>query len=299
MSAPRRPLVLAAALGLVAAAIAGCAAVGPLAAKATSTQVLDQAISVDAAGVTVRVEMFNGSIKVRVGDAGKVHAEVQTTGVGASQSEAEADRAKIEVKLTTDASGAVLLQAVYTPKPTSPDNRSASAVVDVPAGVALDLHTSNGEVTTTGVSGGVTVDTSNGAVTLSGLAAGADVRTSNGAVSVDGTGLMQIETSNGKVAVRGEGTSVRAHTSNGDVTYEGSFGDGAQVIETSNAAITVRIPTASHFSLDASTTNAKATAEGFAIASSGAGAALKGSVGTGGPSVVLRTSNGAILVAAR
>lgn len=299
LTALRRCLAALVMLVLAASAFAACGATGPFAAKASSSQSYDQAISLDAAGVTVRVEMFNGSIKVRAGDAGTVHADVTTTGVGPTQAEAEADRAKIQVTLGVDA-GVVTLRAVYPPQPGSPGNRSASAEVVVPAGVALDLHTSNGAVTTTGVTGAVGVETSNGVVTLSGLAAGATIRTSNGGVDVDGSGLMQIETSNAKVSVTGESSSIRAHTSNGAVSYEGSFGDGAQVIETSNASITVSLPAASRFSLDASTSNAKARIEGFTFARSAPGSdTLKGSVGTGGPSVVLRTTNGSIDVRAR
>jgi hypothetical protein len=300
MPAPRRPLVILAALGLAAAAVAGCAELPPFAVTSSGTQSLEVAIPADAPAVAVRVEMFNGPIEVRAGDPGRVAAVVTTRGVGASTAEAEADRAKIQVTLDANPDGSVLLRAVYQPNPASPNDRAASAVVEVPPAASLDLRTSNGAVRTSGVGGAVDVRTSNGPVTLADLGAGATVRTSNGAVEVAGGGLLDVETSNGRITIRGTGATVRAATSNGDLSFEGTFSDGAQQLETSNNPITVRLPASASFALDARTSNAAVIVEGFSITTSGAatGSTLQGSVGTGGPSITLRTSNAAIVVSA-
>jgi len=301
MSVPRRPLAILAVLLLAAAAAAGCADVSPLAMTSTGTQTLEATIPSDAPAVTVRVEMFNGPIEVQAGAPGRVSAVVTTRGAGSSNADAEADRAKIQVTLDTNPDGSVLLRAVYQPSPSSPTNRAASAVVEAPPGAALDLRTSNGAVTTTGVVGTVDARTSNGAVTLADLGAGATVRTSNGAVEVAGSGLLDVETSNGRVTIRGTGATVRASSSNGDLSFEGTFSDGAQQLETSNNPIAVRLPADASFALDARTSNARVTLDGFSITTSGAasGATLQGAVGTGGPSITLRTSNAAIVVSAQ
>jgi hypothetical protein len=301
MSAPRRPLVILAALGLAAAAVAACADQPPFAITASGTQSLEVTIPGDAPAVTVRVEMFNGPIEVRAGSPGQVSAVVTTRGSGSSNADAEADRAKIQVTLDANPDGSVLLRAVYQPSPSSPNNRAASAIVEVPPDAALDLRTSNGGVRSAGVAGAVAVRTSNGAVTLADLGAGATVRTSNAAVEIAGSGLLDIETSNGRVAIRGTAATIRASTSNGDLSFEGSFSEGAQELETSNNPITVRLPSDASFALDARTSNARVTLDGFSITTSGAasGATLQGAVGTGGPSVTLRTSNAAIVVSAQ
>jgi phage baseplate assembly protein gpV len=298
MSAPRSPLAV---LLLAAAAVAGCADVSPLAMTATGTQTLEVTIPAGASPVTVRVEMFNGPIKVEAGAAGRVSAVVTTKGSGSSNAEAEADRAKIQVTLDANSDGSVLLRAVYQPNPASPNNRAASAVVEVPPGAALDLRTSNGAVTTTGVAGVVDVRTSNGAVTLADLGAGATVRTSNGAVEIAGSGTLDVETSNGKVIIQGTDATVRASTSNGDLSFEGTFSGGPQALQTSNNPITVRLPATASFSLDARTSNADVTVDGFSIRTTGAasGGTLQGTVGTGGPSITLRTSNAPIVVSAQ
>ena len=300
MLAPRRTLATLAALALAAAAVAGCGDRSPIAISATGTQTLEETIPADAPAVTVRVEMFNGPIEVRAGAPGRVSAVVTTRGSGSSNADAEADRAKIQVTLDANPDGSVLLRAVYGPNPSSPNNRAASAVVEVPPAATLDLRTSNGAVTTVGVSGAVDARTSNGAVTLADLGAGATVRTSNGAVEIAGAGILDVETSNGRVAIEGTAATLRASTSNGDLSFKGTFSDGAQQLRTSNNPITVRLPADASFALDASTSNANVTLDGFSITTSGAasGATLQGTVGTGGPSVTLRTSNAAIVVSA-
>lgn len=294
------PLVALLAALLVALATAGCTGGSPLQARATDSETLQVAVPGDGWAVKVRVEMFNGPIQVRAGADGEVSATVTTTGTGATQADAEADRQQIQVTLEANPDGTVLLRAVYQPNPNSPDSRAASAAVVVPAAAALDLRTSNGAVTSADVDGAIDVRTSNGPVTLADAPAGATVRTSNATVEVAGGGLLDIESSNGRVRVFGNGATVRATTSNADLTFEGTFSDGAQGLETSNGPITVRLPAGSSFGLDAQTSNGSVTLDGFEIRTTGAAAddTLQGTVGTGGPSIVLRTSNASIVVAA-
>jgi hypothetical protein len=292
--APRRLLALALALALATAGLAACAADGPFAITASGTQTLEEAIPSDAPSVTVRVEMFNGPIEVRPGAAGKVSAVVTTTGSGGSKDEAEADRARIQVTLDANPDGSVLLRAVYQPDPSSPNNRAASAVVDVPADAALDLRTSNGDVTTGGIGGSIAVDTSNGAVRLAEAAAGATVRTSNKGVEIDGGGAFDVETSNGAIVLRGTEATVRADTSNASISFEGTLADAAQSLSTSNEGIFVRLPASSSFALDAQTSGgAHVLVTGFDVRTTGAvgDSTLQGTVGTGGPAITLRTSN--------
>jgi len=291
---PRVPVAALAAVLLLGSSLAACAGDGPFAITASGTQTLETQVPSDASGFTVRVEMFNGPIEVRAGAPGRVRAEVTTTGAGGSKDEAEADRAKIQVTLVANPDGSVLLRAVYQPNPSSPNNRAASAVVDVPPGAALDLGTSNGNVSTTGIAGPIQIATSNGAVRLAEVAADATVRTSNKEVEIDGRGTFDVETSNAAIVLRGDGATVRADTSNATISYEGSMSDAAQSLETSNEAIYLRLPADASFGLDAQTSGgAGVLVQGFDVRTTGAsgGDTLQGTVGTGGPSITLRTSN--------
>jgi DUF4097 and DUF4098 domain-containing protein YvlB len=285
---------------VLAVVVAGCGQGSPLQARATDTETLSVDVPAGSWAALVRVEMFNGPIQVRAGAPGEVSAVVTTTGTGTTQADAESDRQQIQVTLDANPDGTVLLRAVYQPNPSSPENRSASAVVTVPAAASLDLRTSNGAVTVADVTGAIDVRTSNGAVTLADAPAGSTVRTSNGAVEIAGGGLLDVESSNGRVRIFGTDATVRAVTSNADLTFEGTFSGGAQGLETSNGPITVRLPAGSSFGLDAQTSNGSVTVDGFDIRTTGVvdDDTLQGTVGTGGPSVVLRTSNASIVIAA-
>ena len=301
MPHPRRSLAALAALLLALSAIAACRAEGPFAVTASGTQALDAALPATGPGLTVRVDMFNGPIQVRAGAAGRITARVTTTGAGGSKADAEADRTKIQVTLEVNPDGSALLRAVYAPDPNSPNQRSASAVVDVPPDVALDLRTSNGEVTSSGIGGFLDVRTSNGVVRVAGANAGATIRTSNGHVEIEGAAVLDVETSNAAIILRGTGATVRARTSNAGISFDGTFSGGAQSMETSNERIDLRLPAGASFDLDASTSNANVTLEGFEIRTTGTASrdTLQGTVGSGGPSITLRTSNNPIVISAQ
>jgi hypothetical protein len=297
----RRIVAGFAGLLLVVSSLAACAADGPFTVTASDTQELDAAVGATAPDLVIRVEMFNGPIEVRAGDVGRVVATVETTGVGGSKAEAEADRAKIQVTLDANPDGSVLLRAVYQPNPGSPNNRAASAVVEVPPDAALDLRTSNGTVTTSGISGPIDVRTSNGAANLAGPESGANVRTTNGAVEIDGTGLFDVQTTSGKVSIRGTAATLSVRTSNGDVSFDGTLSDSPQRVATTNNPITIRLPATAGFTIDARTTNGEVVLDGFTLKTTAPATevAKQGIVGVGGPWLVLRTSNASIVVSAQ
>jgi hypothetical protein len=297
----RRTLAVLAALLLVSSTLAACAFDAPLAVTASGTQELEAVVGATAPDLEVRVEMFNGPIEVRPGVPGRIAATVTTTGAGASKADAEADRAKIQVTLDENPDGTVLLRAVYQPSPGSPGNRAASAVVEVPPDAALDLRTSNGTVTTSGISGPIDVRTSNGAANLAGPESGANVRTTNGAVEIDGTGLLDVQTTNGSLSIRGTDATLSVRTSNGDVSFDGTLSDSPQRVATTNNPITIRLPATAGFTIDARTTNAEVVLDGFTLKTTAPATevAKQGIVGVGGPWLVLRTSNASIVVSAQ
>ena len=299
MPSSRRSLAAFVAILLLASALAACAGDGPFAITSSGTQELDAAVDSAGPDLNVRVEMFNGTIEVRAGAPDRIAATVSTTGAGGSKADAEVDRAKIRVSLDVNPDGSVLLRAIYQPDPSSPGNRAASAVVDVPPEAALDLRTSNGNVSSGGIAGPIQVGTSNGAVRLSEVVGGATVRTSNKEVEIDGSGAFDVETSNAAIVLRGEGATVRARTSNATVDFDGTLSDAPQSLETSNESIYVRLPAGASFGLDAQTSGgAHVVVTGFDVRTSGAvgGDTLQGTIGTGGPAITLRTSNANIEV---
>lgn len=266
-----------AALLLSGSLVGGCFTVGSTV-QARDTVALTLAVP---AGTPARVVTFNGGIEVSAASGPDISAEVERTGEGSDQAEAEADRDAIEVTLEL-VDGVALLRAVYTPSPDSIRSGSGATVtLLVPAATRLELDTSNAPIAVSDVSGGVESRTSNGPVTLDGVA-----------------GALSVETSNGPVTVgTSDPVTLAVQTSNGGITFDGALQPGDATLETSNGPVELRLPADAAFTVDATTSNGKATSE-FAVDGAVAESELQGTVGAldqaAATRITVRTSNGAI-----
>jgi len=123
--------------------------------------------------------------------------------------------------------------------------------------------------------------------------------TSNGRIETEGlTGSLEAVTSNGGIrgAVASGSRDVHAETSNGPIDLTLPLDFMADVhAHTSNGGITLRLPADSNAHLAAHTSNSSITSD-FDIRTQGAFSKhdLDGVIGTGGPLLDLRTSNGGI-----
>ncbi len=277
--------------------VAGCAGIAGPGGEVTARESRDLVLA-GFTGNLVRVEVFNGELSVRPGSDGRVAATVTVTGVGATRPDAEADRANVVTTLA-ETGNSVVLRAVYKPDPTNPRNRGASASLTVPAGSALELATSNGKVSVTGISGAIRIRTSNGETTVDGATAGVDVETSNGAINVTGSqGPLALTSSNGGIRIDATSAAVKAATSNGEIAFTGSLAAGQHSFETSNAAISLQLGADASFGLDLETSNAKIRV-GYPVTTTGTAeeTRLAGRVGDAPmASISARTSNAAITI---
>ena len=202
----------------------------------------------------------------------------EARGSGVSQAQAQDALKNVEVRVTQDESGSAGHRQEDLDGALA-GNSGASVKLTVPAGAALDLKSSNGQVTSTGVIGGVKVRTSNGPVTVA-----------------SGRGALDLETSNGPIKAEADEASLRASTLNGPVTFKGSFAEGSQSVKTSNGSVTIQLPAQARFSFDASTSNGEVTSE-FALSKTSAKSksALSGTVGESpSASISATSSNGSI-----
>lgn len=140
-------------------------------------------------------------------------------------------------------------------------SRRINYTVRVPRHVAVELKSSNGEITATGLAGMFTASSSNGQITATDLRGGADTSTSNGAINLTVAEVpdkgISAETRNGLVTVtvpRSTNATVTARVSNGAITHENL---DLQISESSRRR-------------------------------------LDGRLGSGGPTIRLETSNGAL-----
>jgi hypothetical protein len=265
--------LLAAGLLTAALALTGCFAGGDI----TAEEVISESFPVGAAPRVV-VETFNGRIDVNAGTDGQVAVEATKRGAGFTRAEAEDDLKNVLVTMTQEGD-TLRIRAERTDAPFVTGNTGASFVVSVPTGAALELRTSNGQITTFDVTGDVFAQTSNGEI---------DVR--------GGAGRLDLGTSNGRIEIEARDARVDAGTSNGRISFRGSLAEGDHRFDTSNGSIDITLPSDARFRIDASTSNGDVSTE-FPVTVSGSldDNELRGTVGENpSVSIIATSSNGSI-----
>jgi DUF4097 and DUF4098 domain-containing protein YvlB len=139
--------------------------------------------------------------------------------------------------------------------------------VEVPSQYDLSLDTSNGSVNVTDVKGTIDTESSNGSLRLTNLAGRVSARTSNGSVEVQVSGS------------RWDGDGLTVVTSNGSARLDVPESYNANlIVGTSNGRINLDFPV---------------TVQGTI------GRRLETTLGSGGPTLEVRTSNGSVRVGRR
>jgi DUF4097 and DUF4098 domain-containing protein YvlB len=279
-------------LPFVAVFAAGCGFVGLN--HHSAEQVVTKSFQT-AATPKIAVETFNGSVEVVTATQGTVKAKVTKRARGNTQEEAEANLQTIQVDMTQD--GNTIHVTARPAEERMWSNRGASVELEVPDGSILDLHSSNGKISSIGLTGNVVAKTSNGGIDVKGNTGTLDLHTSNGGVEVEGgKGNLDLQTSNGTIHLKTAGGVVSAHTSNGGIRAEGKLGAGTNSFETTNGAIELKLPSHSQFRLEADTSNGKIQSD-FAVSKEGSYTRthMHGVVGENTDTAIrLQTSNGSI-----
>lgn len=129
--------------------------------------------------------------------------------------------------------------------------------------------------------------------------------TTNGDIEVTGprlTGTFRAESTNGRIRASGLENSAHATTTNGVITLQlAKIGDDGVSCETTNGKIQVTVPSDTNARVSARVTNGAIRTEGLSLTvSDQSRRRLDGTIGRGGPTIKLETTNGAIdLLAAR
>ncbi|MCX5999439.1 MAG: DUF4097 family beta strand repeat-containing protein, partial [Chloroflexi bacterium] len=219
------------------------------------------------------VKTVDGWIHVEAGSDNRVHVETKLR---------DSHRLKYEAYQNGDV---VTVNVERTGSWWFPRGSSAKADVYVtaPAGMALRLETSNGEIDITGMNNGGSLNTSNGQILLDNVKGDFDARTSNEAIeanTTEGTGLFR--TSNGKVDLRDVKGSFDASTSNGDIFFSGEMSSGgSNRLTTSNGDVNVELQGAPSINLDASTSNGRVSSDLAILATEIETTHLAGIIGAG------------------
>ena len=251
----------------MAVLVAAAAAVVPLTARAQGNQWSWHGRI--AAGKTVEIRGVNGRVSAEPASG----SEVLVTATKREHDHGDADDVKIE---TVEHDGSITICAVYpgSSNRCGPDDdyhmntRNNDVEVEfrvqLPAGVAFDGNTVNGDVEATGLAGKVEANTVNGSARLETSGGDASAHTVNGSVTATlhgaGTGPLRFETVNGSVTLsvpKELGADLEAGTVNGSIEtdfpitvtgrinrrhLDGRIGQGGRRlhIETVNGSIRLR-----------------------------------------------------------
>ncbi len=236
----------------------------------------------DGAIALASVTTANGAVDVEPSSGPLASADIVRRCWGKDREDAEA--AIVNVVVTDTVDGDELRIDVDVP----PGRRNYGADVDlaVPDTVALDLATTNGSVSVTGMKRGAAVSTSNGGVTALDTGGALDIATSNGAVTIAvHRGDAAVETSNGAV----------------ECDLAELAPTGTATFETSNGSVTLWLPEDVSASFDCQTSDGDITVSGFNNIrfDTSERTHKTGTIGSGAATVRVSTSNGDIVIRPR
>lgn len=186
----------------------------------------------------------DGDVTVTVGDSGDVTVEQRTrTGFQRTSQDVVESTDRLAVSHTCPRwwnNGVCQIDlTVQVPEGTAVVVRSGSGAVRADGiGAALDLQTSDGDVTVLRAGGSVEARSSSGRVEIDGAAGDVVATTGDGSVTVRGAGgAVTAKSSSGRVLVDGAAGDVSAVTGDGDV--EARTVSGSAVAKTSSGAVRV------------------------------------------------------------
>jgi len=206
----------------------------------------------------------NGGIAVEAWDRNEIRVRAVVRGTARTEERAREIAAGVQVQ-----SGGGRVSATGPDRDNRREWWSVSYRINVPRRSDLDLNANNGGITITGVTGNIKFDTTNGGVRLTDLAGRVNGSTRNGGLTVNLGGS------------RWDGDGIDVETSNGGVTVAVPDGYNAQLeTRTVNGGFRSDIPL---------------TIQGELSSRRG----ISTQLGSGGPTVRVRTTNGGLKIGRR
>jgi hypothetical protein len=216
--------------------------------------------TIPAAGTTLSVDAApNGGIDVEGSARADIPARAKVEATGATEEDARALAGRVQIEATAD--------RVTADGPRGSGRRegwSVSYRLAVPTGTPLSLQSTNGGIAIDGVNSRIEFKTVNGGVTLSRVGGDVTGRTSNGGINVNLEGS----------------------------TWQG----GGLDVQTSNGGVNLEIPERYSAHLETGTVNGSVRID-FPVTMQGAiGKSISTDLGSGGPTLRVRTSNGGVRI---
>jgi hypothetical protein len=254
-----------------------------------------ETIQVDApVGGTLRIHNSNGRTRITGEDRSDI--EVMSLKTARAETEEAATELLEEIRLVFHETPEGLDLEVDVPRKWN-RRGSANLCVRLPRSMILAVAAANGRVDVSGIRGPVKARSTNGSVSVSDVVGDVEVATSNAKVSCSCTcGRLLARSSNGKIEIDQHRGSIDASTSNGLIRAAlEEVGQNGVHLATSNGRIVLDLPDDTDADVDIRVDNGvirndrplrKTTRE--------TGGRVVGRLGSGGPQIKLRTSNGSI-----
>jgi hypothetical protein len=246
----------------------------------------------------VHLKTFDGSIEVNAWDKPEVGVVIERR--AGSQAEGEA------LKVTATQEGnRITVEAIPPQREMQVGfhvGRSVKFIVSVPRETDLVARSGDGSITVAEVRGRLQLNSGDGSIRGTGLDGEVAANTGDGSVTLEGVkGNVDVNTGDGSVRVAGAPAALRAHTGDGSVTLDldaGTTIGSDWQITTGDGSVTISLPATINAELDASTGDGGIVASDFGLRTTAdARNELRGRLGTGGPTLKVRTGDGAITVA--
>jgi len=239
----------------------------------------------------VRVDTNDASIELSSTDANEVSARVNNTGYSSG-----------DVRVRESQSGNRVELEVHVPSTSwfwGGSDRGVRIELTVPRNANLDLHSSDGHIRASGVSGNIRIESGDGHLEASDLKGTIRLHTSDGHIDASGLdGSVDASTQDGHVSVRGRFDALRMQTGDGSITAEilpGSKMSGNWSINTGDGSISVRLPDGFAADIDAHTGDGSISSQLPMMVSGILGKSdLRGKLAGGGPTLQIRTGDGSI-----
>jgi RNA polymerase sigma factor (sigma-70 family) len=265
--------------------------------RATAKDVLTKSFKTGKAPRLV-VGLGNGSVEVTTSGEGAIDAQVTKEAKATTQEDADEALKGIDVKMEQE--GNTVRITAREPRQHEPGvSAGASAVLRVPRGTTLDLHTSNGGVKLTGAAGNATIETTNGGIHIKDCKSTLELTTTNGPITVTGgAGQVKAKSTNGGINLQATKAVITARTTNGAVQFTGTLGEGQHSLHTNNGSIVLTLPANAQFRVEAGTSNGRVGSDFTITSTTGKSKThVKGAVGENPTTTIkLQTQNGSIIL---
>jgi hypothetical protein len=242
----------------------------------------------------LRIDNSNGRTRILGEDRDDI--EIRAQKVARAESQEAAARLVQEILVGSSQSGGALELEVAIPGRWNRRGR-VDLEARIPRDLEAEVSASNGKVAVEGMRGSLRIRSSNGAVRLEDVVGNAEITASNAKVSCVGTcGRLVARSSNGKIECTDHRGSVDASTSNGliHVCIE-KLSQGGVVLATSNGRIVLELPEEVNGEVDLRVDNGVIrNSRTLCRCTRDTAGRVRGTLGSGGVPIRLRTSNGSI-----